>query len=261
MDVDEGEENRVQLFGLDDFGLVTRSGLQTLGARVIRVSVSLWPDDSTVQVLANVALAQRPAAAQRWFEQTFNRITATLPLTKVKLSRRLPRFHSFDCDLPADSLEWLLRQAEVRMVILLAVDGMQRRASKKNRSREPLEWYAVQARFAIQVEGQTSGMQTYEDRIVLVKARDFEDAERRLEPEFAAYGQPYFNEDWELVRWHFERVLDVYLTNLDRLDPAGTEVYSALRSRRMRPEYEWHPLPQKPQVAEKSLPPEDAGAE
>jgi hypothetical protein len=240
--MDEGEDSLFRLYGQDHFGLTSRSDLRALGARVIRVSVLLWPDDSTVQELAKVALAERPAAAHRWFEQTFERITTMLPITEVKLSRRSPRFHSFYCELPADSLDRLLHHAGVQVVILLAVEGMQRRPSKKNRGREPLEWYAVRARFAIQVEGQASGMQTYEERIVLVKARDFEDAERRLEPEFAEYSRSYFNGDWELVRWNFERVLDVYLTDLDRLDPTGSEVYSKFSSRRMRPEYEWHPL-------------------
>lgn len=77
---------------------------------------------------------------------------------------------------------------------------------------------------------------------------------RRLEPEFAAYGEPYFNENWQLVRWRFERVLDVYETNLERLEPTGSEVYSTLRSRRMRPEYEWHPLQEAHHIAESGVP-------
>ena len=48
--------------------------------------------------------------------------------------------------------------------------------------------------------------------------------------------------DGYMVRWHPERILDVRETYASRFDPEGTEVCYRLRDRRMKPEYEWHPL-------------------
>jgi hypothetical protein len=44
-----------------------------------------------------------------------------------------------------------------------------------------------------------------------------------------------------MVSWSLENVIDVYDTNETEVDSAGTEVYSKLGHRRMRPEYVWRP--------------------
>jgi hypothetical protein len=94
-------------------------------------------------------------------------------------------------------------------------------------------------RFAIQMEGQTTGLQDYEDRIVMVKARSSEDAENKLQPEFKQYGTPYLNPHGFMARWAFERVLDVYEIWDEEIDPRGVEVFSVLAQRRMKPEHAW----------------------
>jgi hypothetical protein len=108
---------------------------------------------------------------------------------------------------------------------------------------KPLSFYAVRARVAIQIEGETEGFQTIEDRIVLVRARSFEDAEERLASEWESYGEPFLNSRGERVRWHLEEVVDVYDLLTNKIDPKGTEVYSRLSRRKMKPEFEWHPGP------------------
>lgn len=82
-------------------------------------------------------------------------------------------------------------------------------------------------------------MQQYEDRIVLVQASTPDEAVTKLRKPFATYGSPYLNPRGHMVRWAFEKVLDVYSTSEERIDPAGTEVFSQLRQRRMRPEHVW----------------------
>jgi hypothetical protein len=78
---------------------------------------------------------------------------------------------------------------------------------KKKKKPTKESWFAVHARFAIQLEAQNSGLQTYEDRILLVKAAHSDDAVKKLQPEFKKYGRPYLNFDGFMVRWAFERVL------------------------------------------------------
>jgi hypothetical protein len=42
-----------------------------------------------------------------------------------------------------------------------------------------------------------------------------------------------------LARWQLISIEDVYALFDDAIDPRGTEVYSKLRTVRMRPEYRW----------------------
>ena len=55
------------------------------------------------------------------------------------------------------------------------------------------------------------------------------------------YAEPYMNPDGYLVRWQLISIHDVYALFDEALDPRGTEVYSKLRTVRMRPEYRWRP--------------------
>lgn len=111
---------------------------------------------------------------------------------------------------------------------------------RKRVNAKPKElWFSVKARFAIQVEGQRTGMQSYEDRIVMVKAISFEDAESKLQPKFKKYGMPYLNPHGFMARWKFERVLDVYEVGDEEINPRGVEVFSVLTQRRMKPEHAW----------------------
>jgi len=49
----------------------------------------------------------------------------------------------------------------------------------------------------------------------------------------------YLNSNGQIVSWSLEEVIDVFDTNETDIDPAGTEIYSKLGQRRMRPEYVW----------------------
>ncbi len=73
----------------------------------------------------------------------------------------------------------------------------------------------------------------------MVKAISFEDAEKKLQPGFKQYGTPYLNPYGYMVRWTFERVLDVYEMGDEKIDPQGVEVFSSLAECRMKPEYAW----------------------
>jgi hypothetical protein len=122
---------------------------------------------------------------------------------------------------------------EIGSIWIDAISGRKRKRTK------PVEhWFAVKARFAIQVEGQTAGLQSYEDRIVMVKALSVRHAKARLRPEFRRYGTPYLNPHGYMVRWRFERVLDT-CEIFDEIDPRGVEVFSILGKRRVRPRFAW----------------------
>lgn len=104
-------------------------------------------------------------------------------------------------------------------------------------------FFAVKARFLIQVEGKTKGKQSYEDRIILVRASSFDDAEKRASLNYDAYADPYLNPFGKLVRWKFEKVIDIYETFFDHiddlLDVSGVEVFSELHERKMKKSDIW----------------------
>jgi hypothetical protein len=76
---------------------------------------------------------------------------------------------------------------------------------------------------------------------MLVRAMSFDDAEKRLRRKWREYASLYLNPNGQIVSWSLDRVTDVYDTGETEIDSAGTEVYSKLGQRRMRPEHVWRP--------------------
>jgi hypothetical protein len=101
-------------------------------------------------------------------------------------------------------------------------------------------FFGVLARYAVEVEGRRRGMQTIEERTLLVRARSEDGAARKVVRSARAYGQPYLNDDARLVRWRLEEIIDVYDTTTSALGDE-LEVYSKLESRRLTPARVWDP--------------------
>ncbi|MEO7001933.1 MAG: DUF4288 domain-containing protein [Ktedonobacterales bacterium] len=249
---------------LSGFGLMGEQAWMELRGRNLRAHVSLYPADLTF--LYALTPEQRREAVAAWLADMFKRISDAVPLQDVSLSKFGLPYQLFECSVPASAFLWLLDlrttlpgefhirplaleevenagQAAETTQIAGTTEGAQERTPRK-RERTKREWFAVHARFAIQVESDTEGMQTYEDRIILLKATSFEDTGRRFHtsPEVVNYNWPYLNSDYQLVRWQFERILDIYETSIshDGFTPTGVEVYSTLRRRHLRREYVWH---------------------
>jgi len=107
------------------------------------------------------------------------------------------------------------------------------------------KYFAVIARFVIQIENRIKGLQDYEDRTLLIKARSGDEAEEKLKKSFKDYEKPYLNPYGELVRWKFEEFIDWYETSYDSIesmlddDSEGIEIFSRLKSRRFNSERAW----------------------
>lgn len=132
-----------------------------------------------------------------------------------------------------------LRAASRPQVNHLMLDTVEGRRKRLRRS--GLGWFSVLGVVAIQVEGQVKDSLDLEDRLMLVKANDPEDAQRRLQRMWSRYAEPYMNSAGYLVRWQLISVRDVYTLPDEAIDPRGTEVYSKLRRARMQPESRWRP--------------------
>ncbi|MBI3134645.1 MAG: DUF4288 domain-containing protein [Bacteroidetes bacterium] len=116
-------------------------------------------------------------------------------------------------------------------------------ARKKRQPTKSFAFYCVRMTAAIEIEGRKKGLQTIEERFVLVKAHSFEDAYKKIEKQKKSYAEPYLNSSGELVRWKTESLDDCYLTDICTLEdldnPEGVEVFSALKNRRLTPERYW----------------------
>jgi hypothetical protein len=215
------------------FGFPSSASVERLGDVPLRVTLDLGPFPAAGP-LSRLAPSQREGRIRSHYRRLFERLRPSLPEGTRPADRDSRRC---DCTVPARALRALRRHPSVQRIWLRQVPG----SRGKTVPPRALEWYAVKARFAIQVEGVTRGLQRYEDRIVIVQARHPADAVRRLRPEFRAYGAPYIGATNLLVRWQFEDVLDIYAMGQVRFDAGPVEVFSTLRSRRLRPETAWVP--------------------
>jgi hypothetical protein len=230
---------KARLSGLDDFGLTPESFWQLNPKTRVRVEIDVpYPN---IQLFAPLAPGERKNRIHASMERAARRILKAWPGSLPEIARSdTGRPHRLSGWLLLSELRKLVRMAATRRVWVNEI------GRRKKRRKKQLDWYAVLARFAIQIEGQRAGLQGFEDRTVIVRAWDNDDAIRRLHREFDGYVTPYLNLSYELVRWQFEKVLEVqWLSIDDSPDPKGAEVFSTMRSRRMRREFEWHPLREK----------------
>ncbi|RSK48364.1 DUF4288 domain-containing protein [Hymenobacter rigui] len=105
------------------------------------------------------------------------------------------------------------------------------------------QFYGVQTTVAVQIEGETQGLQLCEQRWLLIKAASCEEACEKVRNASRAYAELYLNSDGKLVRWQLESVDDCYETGLMKLseldNPDGAEVFSILKRRRLTPDRTW----------------------
>ncbi|MBI5928323.1 MAG: DUF4288 domain-containing protein [Chloroflexi bacterium] len=232
-------------FGYRYAGIKTAEDVEKLGQRNLFAHIFTYP--SSVEQWFCYPPAERRRLQDLWYKEKFEQIQAEVALRNIKLSKR-GKCNSFNCELDAAELPKLVAIDGIMMVTILEIEGLK---PIKQRERKRLEWYIVQARFIWEVEDQTQGMQMVEDQMLLVRAYDFNDAEQRLQQKFIEYGEPYLNSDGEMVRIRLDCVLDVFETNIiDKVDPKGEEIFYTIKHRRMRPEYEWHPLYEHEEKAE-----------
>jgi len=215
---------------------LSRRALRALGNRKVRLEVflgfprypsSLWP---------SLTAPQRKARVSEWLRDRYRSVVARWelrPIPRLDSVRSPSPFLHADVaarDVPA--LERRLKGFELR------IDAIEGRKPHREPTREP-GWIAVRALVAQQLRGETRGLQTVEDRILLVRAWDFEEAEQKLRAEWKAYAEPWISTTGHLVRSKLERIVGWYDLIDDPLDPNGAEVWSSFSKRRLKPQYVW----------------------
>jgi hypothetical protein len=220
--------HRGLLLDLEDYGFRSARELERLGRLPITVKIGLGRFPS-VGALQRFTPKERAVRIRAHYRRLFERLRPLLPEGTRPADRE---YRSCTCTVPARTYGKLRRHPSVRSLLLEDVPGRRRRKPR----RPDLEWFSVQARFATQLEGVTRGMQRVEDRIVMVRARDYQDAARRAQREFRDYEKPYIGATNLLVRRKFEKILDIYSLPPVDFDGRPVEVFSKFRSRRLRPE-------------------------
>jgi hypothetical protein len=221
---------------LEPWGLC-QTDLQSLSQLAsVRVHLAYPGYQAVIQLAPRERLRQIDAQ----YRQAYQRLVALLPGTSfIRLGSR-NRPTGLAASLPLAQLSLLVQQPFVSEVTIETIEGL----TCQERAPEPSFW-CIQARFAIQIENETKGMQKYEDRLLVIRALTEEEAKQKLLPSFEAYAEPYLNSAGLLVRWQFEDFTDSYCLDIQTVDTflseQGVEVFSTLNNRRLRAGMEWQP--------------------
>ena len=162
-----------KIYNLEDFGLdIDR--LLALGKRKVNLRAYIrYPREASLF----------PLSPQERKEKIDQRLRARLqpvkkrwPAKKFKIIGTEIRPSGIEGEVEAQDIPEILKINEIAHICVEAVQGRKRNI----RIDKGLHWFAIKAGFAIQVEGEKRRRQTYEERIVILKAKSFEDAERRV---------------------------------------------------------------------------------
>jgi hypothetical protein len=218
-----------ELWGLEAFGLRSRRELAALGSRKVQVEV-LW-NTPPIKSLLRLSPRDRKRLVSVSYWDGIEKLLVGVPKAKLSKDR---------LTLTAQSLAGLPRVKNIGPLSLVSVRGIKRRP---NLPVSPPQNFAVLVRLSEEVAGKRRGMQSIDERTVLLKAADAADAKRKAEKHFrrSCYTDPYVLPSGTPVRWRFERVVKVRPVVLDPLGDGVTTVWYSGGKRRMKPGAGWRP--------------------
>lgn len=226
---------KARIYGLEEWG-VTLSSLRRLGNR--QVSVAIGQRGPIQRSLFRFPPTVRQKKLAAFLNRGLKCLQSRFPEVQFRIRGDGALAWTLDAEMPAKYIAALREISSVGNIWIKDISG--RCPVRESRKHESV-WFAVWGIVAIQIEDQVRGNQSIEDRILLVKASSEEQAKKRLKREWDKYAEPYLNTDGFMVRWKLERIHEVYALFADKIEEKGTEVFSYMRQRRIRPEFEWHP--------------------
>jgi hypothetical protein len=160
-------------------------------------------------------------------------------LTALKVDTASMELHQIEVSLPYQELLEIEPNVAVGRIFIHKIEGLETEALTPESS-----FFGVKARCVIQVEGQRRGQQNVEERILLVKASSFKQAEKRVKKAFKKYEKPYLNTEGKQIVWKFDKIVDIFDTgvvDIEEFDSKeGVEVFSRIKNRKLK---EKHVLP------------------
>jgi hypothetical protein len=187
----------------------------------------------------NLTPKQRVTAIDKHLNDGITKLLKTNLFGYYKLigSRTKPR--GVDTTIKIKDIEQLAKYSFVESIFIKSVD-----AGKRIVKEEPPRFFCIKMTIAIQIEGVKNGLQTYEERYVLIKAKSSDEAYKKIERQTKHYEKPYLNSHGQLVRWKVESLDDCYVTDIvdcdDLNEPEGAEVFSILKRRKLTLERYWN---------------------
>lgn len=244
---------RPAIFGLDRFGH-SLSTIGRLGDRLVTVTAHIppapyvYPGPSTFRRLLQKTPAQRLALDSAWRLAKIAKLTRELPAALALDAHRVGAFLAgLRFTMYARDVRLVVRLRHAERVEVTNIAGIRPRARGKPGSGSGL--FAVKGRLAVQWEGQTTGLQSYEDRVVVVAAPSVKVAAARVAQLLRSEESPVLMSTGHFMRRHFDgivEVLDLYGLDADvhrrqHFHSKGTEVWYELRRRRIPKGQVWRP--------------------
>ncbi len=153
-------------------------------------------------------------------------------------TKKRPR--GIQANIDKSSLIKLEKVSYIESISIINIEGAK---EKKTTPKIQVKFFCVKLTVAIEIETLDKGLQTYEERFVLIKALSSEDAYKKIEKKKKEYESPYLNPYGFLVRWRIESLDDCYETYIDNENdfnnPDGIEVFSILKRRKLTKERIW----------------------
>lgn len=182
---------------------------------------------------------ERIIAIDKHFRDNFHKLLRTASFDTYKLIGNKKRPTGVETTIIIKDIERLTRHSFIENIFINSVKG-----GKKTIKTEPARFFCIKMTVAIQIEGLKNGLQTYEERYVLIKAKTSDEAYKKIDRQKKKYEQPYLNSQGQLVRWKVENLDDCYATDIigcdDLNNPEGAEVFSLLKKRKLTKERYWN---------------------
>lgn len=220
----------MKIYGLEDFDLREEDLIGCCAEKQLEVSIHLeyYKD---VDNLRELTPKERRLIICKDLRQKLKELVKILPHNSFKLTgtRINPR-----------AISILLTGAELLKLRDLTAEAIFIRSIEGHVKKEQLpveSYYCVKALFACVVEGfdYTNSIQVVEERILLLKAFNFEDAGQRAMVEFNEYAsKSHLNTDYRFVKWEFVKVIDIYDVGETEIENTGTEVFSVWKRRKIK---------------------------
>lgn len=207
----------------------------------VRIHVE-YPRDiiSPSKKVIKMTPAQRSKRINDYVIKNINPVIKKFKLIKYKWVKPENHLHGIIINTTLNEFKQLKKIKAISLQIL-KISG----AVKITKKYDTSGFYCVKVIVAIQVEKAKKGMQSWDERYILIKANSFDDAYNKVEKNAKTYeSESYINPYGELVRWKFERMVDCFEASIYDIkelnNKEGVEVYSTLKLRKLTKERYWN---------------------
>lgn len=203
------------------------------------VSVRIHLKYIDLKKVINLTPKERTITIDKHLKNSFSKLLNKKLFDTYKLIGTSKKPRGVETIIHIKDIEQLANYSFVESVFISSVRG-----AKKIENPEPSRFFCIKMTVAIQIEGLKKGLQTYEERYVLIKANSSDEAYKKLERQTKRYEKPYLNSQGQLVRWKVESLDDCYVTDIvncdDLNEPEGAEVFSVLKRRKLTSKRYWN---------------------